>query len=192
MVTFPRPKGNPRQPWILDSTPWITDSRYCISDSLSVKLGFQIRVVSGIPDSLSCMSDSKAQDSGFREQNFSDSAFQIPLHWAKLFLCKLKLYDKIVNEHLPGLIQIKNALLWHSPPELQGHHQSLQDHQKTPAGLWRQWGHQEQCLGVDRPRRYLYTPCLLRCWWNPLSPARRQCYPNVKRVHSSFPLCLHR
>ena len=78
MVTFPRPKGNPRQPWILDSTPWITDSRYCISDSLSVKLGFQIRVVSGIPDSLSCMSDSKAQDSGFREQNFSDSAFQIP------------------------------------------------------------------------------------------------------------------
>ena len=111
MVTFPRPKGNPRQPWILDSTPWITDSRYCISDSLSVKLGFQIRVVSGIPDCLSCMSDSKAQDSGFREQNFSDSAFQIPLHWAKLFLCKLKLYDKIVNEHLPGLIQIKNALL---------------------------------------------------------------------------------
>ena len=76
MVTFPRPKGNPRQPWILDSTPWITDSRYCISDSLSVKLGFQIRVVSGIPDSLSCMSDSKAQDSGFHEQNFL--RFRIP------------------------------------------------------------------------------------------------------------------
>ena len=111
MVTFPRPKGNPRQPWILDSTPWIADSRYCISDSLSVKLGFQIRVVSGIPDTLSCMSDSKAQDSGSTSKIFSDSAFQIPLHWAKLFLCKLKLYDKIVNEHLPGLIQIKKALL---------------------------------------------------------------------------------
>ena len=76
MVTFPRPKGNPRQPWILDSTPWIADSRYCISDSLSVKLGFQIRVVSGITDSLSCMSDSKAQDSGFYWQNFL--RFRIP------------------------------------------------------------------------------------------------------------------
>ena len=76
-----------------------------------MKLGFQIRVVSGILDSLSCLSDSKPRIPDSTSKIFSDSAFQIPLHWAKLFLCKLKLYDKIVNEHLPVLIQIKKALL---------------------------------------------------------------------------------
>ena len=47
------------------------------SDSLSVVLGFQIPVVSGIPDS-------KARDSGFRKQKFS--RFRIPdfLTWVDL------------------------------------------------------------------------------------------------------------
>ena len=43
--------------------PWI-------QDSLLVELGFRIAIVSGIPDSLSCFADSKAQDSGLPKQNF--------------------------------------------------------------------------------------------------------------------------
>ena len=35
-------------------------------------LGFWILIVSGIPDSLSCILDSKAQDSGFHKQNFPE------------------------------------------------------------------------------------------------------------------------
>ena len=41
--------------------------------SLSVEREFWIPIVSGIPFSLSCIPDSKAQDSGFRKQNFPDS-----------------------------------------------------------------------------------------------------------------------
>ena len=44
-------------------------------------LGFWIPLVTGIPDSLSCIADSKAQDSGFHKQNFP--GFRIPLHRAK-------------------------------------------------------------------------------------------------------------
>ena len=35
-----------------------------------MELGFWIPIFSGIPDSLSCILDSKAQDSGFNEQTF--------------------------------------------------------------------------------------------------------------------------
>ena len=45
----------------------IPDSRYWIVDSLSVELGFRIQIVSGIPDSLSCILDFKAQDSRFQK-----------------------------------------------------------------------------------------------------------------------------
>ena len=38
---------------------------------MSAELGFQFPIVSGIPDSLSCISDSKAQDSRFHKQLFS-------------------------------------------------------------------------------------------------------------------------
>ena len=44
------------------------------------EIGFRIPVVSGIPDSYSCFSDSKAQDSGFHEEKFQDSGIRIPLH----------------------------------------------------------------------------------------------------------------
>ena len=37
---------------------------------MSAELGFWISIVSGIPDSLSCIPDSKAQDSGYHKQNF--------------------------------------------------------------------------------------------------------------------------
>ena len=71
----------------------IPDSRYWNPDSLSVELGFRIPIVSGIPDSSSCIPDSQAQDSGFHSKFFHDSEFhkkkfrglrgiQIPLHWA--------------------------------------------------------------------------------------------------------------
>ena len=54
----------------MDSGFQLLDSR-----SFSVELGFRIRIVSGIPDSYTCIPDSKAQDSGFHKQNFQDSVF---------------------------------------------------------------------------------------------------------------------
>ena len=47
---------------------------------LSVELEFWIPIVSGIPDSLSCIPDSKAQESRFHQQKFPDSEILIPLH----------------------------------------------------------------------------------------------------------------
>ena len=41
-----------------------------------MELGFQIPIVSGIPDSLCCFLDSKAQDSGLHKQIFPDSGFR--------------------------------------------------------------------------------------------------------------------
>ena len=60
-------KGNPRQSGILDSTPWVPNSKYLIVDSLSVEPEFRIPIVSGIPDSLSGIQDSKAQNFGFHD-----------------------------------------------------------------------------------------------------------------------------
>ena len=57
--------------WILDFSPWILDSRYSIPDSLPVALGFPTPIVSGIPDPLNCIPDSKVQDSRFHEQKFN-------------------------------------------------------------------------------------------------------------------------
>ena len=51
--------------------------------SLSVELGFWIPIVSGIPDSVSCIPDSKTRDSGFHKQNFP--GFRVPLHGVNLF-----------------------------------------------------------------------------------------------------------
>ena len=45
-------------------TPGIPES------SLSLELGFWIPIAFGIPDSLSCIPDSKAQDSRFNKQKF--------------------------------------------------------------------------------------------------------------------------
>ena len=53
--------GSPRQSWILDS-------RLRIANSLSVENGFQNPIFTVIPDSLRCISDSKALDSGFHNQ----------------------------------------------------------------------------------------------------------------------------
>ena len=47
-----------------------------------VELEFWIPIVIAIPDSLGCMPDSKAQDSGFHQQKFPDSEILIPLYGA--------------------------------------------------------------------------------------------------------------
>ena len=43
-----------------------------------MELGFWIAIVSGIPDSPSCIPDSKAWDSGFHKQNFLVFSIWIP------------------------------------------------------------------------------------------------------------------
>ena len=46
---------------------------YWIPDCLSVELGFWITIVSGIPYSFSCITDSKVQDYRCASKNFLDS-----------------------------------------------------------------------------------------------------------------------
>ena len=48
----------------------IPDSSNWIRDSLSMEFGFRIAIVRWIQDSLSCIPDSKAQDSRFHKQKF--------------------------------------------------------------------------------------------------------------------------
>ena len=57
---------------VLDSGFHAVDSGFQLlgSRSYTVELGFRIPIVSGIPDSHSCIPDSKAQDSGFYKQKF--------------------------------------------------------------------------------------------------------------------------
>ena len=62
------------------------------SGSLSVELGFRIPIVSGFPDSLNCIPDSKAQKSGFHSEtllvpnpireNLTESGIWLLLHRA--------------------------------------------------------------------------------------------------------------
>ena len=56
----------------LDSGSHAVDFGFQLLDpgSSSVELGFRIPFISGIPDFLSCIPDSKAQDSGFHKQSF--------------------------------------------------------------------------------------------------------------------------
>ena len=57
------------------ATPWNSDFR-CWIPVFVLEPGFWISIVSGIQDSLSCILDSKAQDSGFHKQTFP--RFRIP------------------------------------------------------------------------------------------------------------------
>ena len=65
-----------REYWILDSLPWSPDSSNLALVFVSGTIRFCMLIISGIPDSLSCILDSKAQDSEFYQQNFP--RFQIP------------------------------------------------------------------------------------------------------------------
>ena len=67
---------------VLDSWFQVLDSK-----SSSVELAFWIPVVCGIPDSLSCIPDSKSQDSGFHEQLYPRN--QIPGKETKAVCYKL-------------------------------------------------------------------------------------------------------
>ena len=61
--------GNPRQSWILQPTQWIPDSSYWITIFAS-RTWILDSTLRGIPDPLSSIPDSQAQDSGFNEQHF--------------------------------------------------------------------------------------------------------------------------
>ena len=82
--------------------PHIRDSKTAFLDSgagfqsLSLELGFWISIVSGISNSLSCIPDSKVQDSrfhkqvflGFRFQNQNFPEFKNPLNRANFVLSR--------------------------------------------------------------------------------------------------------
>ena len=78
-------QGNPRQSWILDRGFRIPGNWF---QSLWVELGFWIPVVHGIPDSLNCIPDSKAQDSRFHKQNFPGFGNPDSLTWGDIPLNK--------------------------------------------------------------------------------------------------------
>ena len=65
---------------------WITRCGFRIPgtefQSLSVEIEFWIPIVSEIPDSLSCLPESKTQDYRFHQQKFPDFEILIPLHGA--------------------------------------------------------------------------------------------------------------
>ena len=62
--------SNQGHSWILDSTSWDYGFQLLDSGSLSVEVGFWIPIVSGVPDSLTCIQDSIVQDSRFHKQTF--------------------------------------------------------------------------------------------------------------------------
>ena len=75
---------------VLDSGFHTLDSGFQVLDSslLSAELGFWIPIVSGISDSLSCIPDSKTQNSGFLElySGFQNPGCRIPHFTSKNFL----------------------------------------------------------------------------------------------------------
>ena len=85
--------GNPKQSWILDSTPWILNSQVLDSGFFVSGNWIPDRNRWWIPESLSCIPDSKAQFSGFHSKNLLDSGIPIPLHgagkWRALVVARL-------------------------------------------------------------------------------------------------------
>ena len=92
---------------LLDSGFHAVDSGFQSLDarSFSVELGFRIRIVSGIPDSYTCIPDSKAQDSGFHKQKFA--RFRIPN--AKFSRIPLHVATEIF--HALFAVSVKRSLL---------------------------------------------------------------------------------
>ena len=54
------------------------DFEFQVLDSLSLKLGIRKPIVTGTSDSLTCIPDFKALESGSHNSNFPDSKFQRP------------------------------------------------------------------------------------------------------------------
>ena len=68
--------GIQEQYWTQDPMLWTPDARYWIVDSLSMELSFWISIVyGGIPDSFSCIPDSKLSIRYSVSQNIPDSRF---------------------------------------------------------------------------------------------------------------------
>ena len=90
---------------LLDSGFHAVDSGFHLLDSrsFSVELGFRIRIVSGIPDSYTCIPHSKAQDSGFHKQKFP--RFRIPNAKISLILESGFLYMERKNSY--NVLQIR-------------------------------------------------------------------------------------
>ena len=60
------------------------DSRFQVLDScLLVKFGFWIRIFSRVPDSLSCILDSKIQIPDFTRKNYLDFGIEISSTWSE-------------------------------------------------------------------------------------------------------------
>ena len=82
--------------------------------SLSVELGFWIPIIGAIPDSLSCIPDSKTQDSGFQKQKFA--GFRIPdsLTWGEMFdvLSLTNHEDDVSGRKLPSKISLRSFKLY--------------------------------------------------------------------------------
>ena len=91
-----------------DSTAWILDLSYWIPNSLKVRLGFQIPVVRGIRDSLTCIPDST-------NKNFPDSGIWIPLHCTRGEIYKQNVSDIYSTLYLPLFPSLRLLLVctWH-------------------------------------------------------------------------------
>ena len=80
---------------------------------LSVELEFWVPIVSGIPDSLSCIPDSKVQDSRFHQQKLPDSEILIPLHGGiSIFLSLLLILNNMSNS-ITVLTHILVPVCWY-------------------------------------------------------------------------------
>ena len=78
---------------------------------LSVELGFRIPIVSGIPDSLSCIPDSKAKDFWLHEQNFP--GFRNPINGSETNLgLVIKLALNLPGKDKDKLINIWISYIW--------------------------------------------------------------------------------
>ena len=76
------------------------DSRHWIPEFLTVKLGFRISIISGIPDSLSCIPNSKAQESGFYNSNFQIQDFNSRAKTSWIALITVHGANSTVQENL--------------------------------------------------------------------------------------------
>ena len=75
------------------------DSGFQLLDSRSslVELGFRIPIVSGIPDSLSCIPDSKARDSGFHKSKFPGFPYMGRTLAPKIIMEGENFINKLIN-----------------------------------------------------------------------------------------------
>ena len=85
--------------------------RYWNLNSLSVELELRVPTFSVIPDSLRCISDSKAQDSGLCSKNFPDSRIWILLHKV-ICACLLHWIHLLF-----GLVSPKKSKTANGPPD---------------------------------------------------------------------------